>query len=80
MAWHERRFVLNSGIMTKQKNSTKGAKTGRFVLGSDRFAKISEVEGIRLTPAMKRRADEAQTKGLSAEEYRRAIISNHRKR
>jgi hypothetical protein len=28
---------------------------------------------------MKRRASEAQTKGLSAEEYRRAIIRNHRK-
>jgi hypothetical protein len=65
--------------MMKQKNSAKSAKTRRFVLGSDRFAKISEVEGIRLTPAMKRRADEAQTKGLSAEEYRKTIIRNHRK-
>jgi hypothetical protein len=65
--------------MTKQKNPTKGAKTGRYVLGSDRFAKISEVEGIRLTSAMKKRANQAQTKGLSAEEYRSAIIRSHRK-
>jgi hypothetical protein len=65
--------------MTKQKNPTRDAKTGQYLLGRDRFAKISEVEGIRLTPAMKRRASEAQTKGLSAEEYRRAIIRNHRK-
>ncbi|MDI1267280.1 MAG: hypothetical protein PS018_28865 [bacterium] len=56
-----------------------GAKTGQFVLGSDRFAKISEVEGIRLTPAMKKRAGEAQAKGLSAEEYRRTIIRSHKK-
>jgi len=47
--------------MTKQKNLAKGAKAGRFVLGSDRFAKISEVEGIRLTDAMKRRSREAHS-------------------
>ncbi|MEH2495326.1 hypothetical protein V1294_001805 [Bradyrhizobium sp. AZCC 1678] len=42
--------------MAKQKNVAKGAKSGRFVLGNDRFAKISEIEGIKLTPAMKKRA------------------------
>jgi hypothetical protein len=66
-------------VMTKQKNVAKGAKSGRFVLGSDRFAKISEVEGIRLTAAMKKRASDAQSKGLTAEEYRRTIIRSHRK-
>jgi hypothetical protein len=65
--------------MAKRKNIAKDAKTGRFVLGSDRFAKISEVEGIHLTTAMKERASEAQIKGLSAEEYRRTIIRSHRK-
>jgi hypothetical protein len=65
--------------MAKRKDIAKGAKTGRFVLGSDRFAKISEVEGIRPTPAMKKRAGEAQIKGLTAEEYRRTIIRSHRK-
>jgi hypothetical protein len=65
--------------MAKQKNLAKGAKTGRFVLGSDRFAKIGEVEGIHQTPAMKKRATEAQINGLSAEEYRRTIIRSHRK-
>jgi hypothetical protein len=49
------------------------------VLGSDRFAKISEVEGIRLTTTMKKRASEARSKGLSAEEYRQSIIRSHRK-
>jgi hypothetical protein len=65
--------------MAKQKNIAKDDKTGQFVLGSDRFAKISEVEGIRLTTSMKKRAAEAQIKGLSAEEYRRTIIRSHRK-
>jgi hypothetical protein len=67
--------------MAKRKTKTiaKGEKTDRFVLGSDRFAKISEVEGVRLTTAMKKRASEAQIKGLSADEYRRTIIRSHRK-
>ena len=65
--------------MTQRKDLAKGAKAGRFVLGSDRFAKISEVEGIRLTPAMKERASEAQSKGLTAGEYRRTIIRSHQK-
>ena len=65
--------------MARQKNTAKGTKADPFVLGSDRFAKISEVEGIRLTAAMKKRASEAQTKGLTAEEYRRSIIRSHRK-
>jgi hypothetical protein len=65
--------------MAKQKNIAKDAKSGRFVLGSNRFAKISEVEGVRLTPAMKKRASDAQRKGLTAEEYRRTIIRSHRK-
>jgi hypothetical protein len=65
--------------MAKRKTIAKDAKTGRFVLGSDRFAKISGVEGIRLTTAMKKRAGEARTKGLSAEEYRHTIIRSHRK-
>jgi len=54
--------------MAKRKNLAKGVDTGQFVLGSDRFAKISEVEGIHLTPAMKKRASDAQSKGLTAEE------------
>jgi hypothetical protein len=65
--------------MAKQKDLAKDVKTGRFVIGRDRFAKISEVEGIRLTAAMKKRASEAQTKGLSAEEYRGTIIRSYRK-
>jgi hypothetical protein len=65
--------------MSKQKRpSGKSAKVG-FVIGPAGFAKISAVEGIRLKPAMKKRAAEAATKGLSAEEYRRTIVRSHRK-
>jgi hypothetical protein len=50
-----------------------------FVIGRASFAKISAVEGIRLKPAMKKRATEAATKGLSAEEYRLMIVRSYRK-
>ncbi len=43
------------------------------------FTKISAVEGIRLKPAMEKRAAEAASKGLSAEEYRKAIVRSYRK-
>jgi hypothetical protein len=64
--------------MAKQKRTTgKGTKTG-FVVGQAGFAKISAVEGIRLSPAMKRRAAEARSKGLTAEETRRMIVRSYR--
>ena len=66
--------------MPKQKKTiAKSAKTGRFMIGSAGFGKISAVEGIRMTAAMKKRADDALAKGLTAEEHRRAIIRSHRK-
>jgi len=65
--------------MPKQKRSTgKSSKTG-FVIGRTSFTKISAVEGIRLKPAMEKRAAEAASKGLSAEEYRKAIVRSYRK-
>jgi hypothetical protein len=66
--------------MAKQKKTVgQPAKPGRFVVGRLGFAKISAVEGIKPTDAMKKRADEKRSRGLSAEEYRRTIISSHRK-
>lgn len=66
--------------MTKQKKIPEPApKTGRFVVGRAGFAKISAVEGVQLTDAMKKRADDKRAKGLSAEEHRRAIIGNYSK-
>jgi hypothetical protein len=65
--------------MPKQKRRTgKSAKVG-FVVGQAGFTKISAVEGIRLKPAMQKRAAEAASKGLSAEEYRRTIVRSYRK-
>ena len=65
--------------MPKQKQPTgKNSKTG-FVIGQESFAKISAVEGIRLKPAMKKRAAEASGKDLSPEEHREAIVRAYRK-
>jgi hypothetical protein len=65
--------------MPKQKRPTvKTNKTG-FVIGRAGFAKISAVEGIQLKPVMEKRAAEARSKGLSAEETRKAIIRAYRK-
>ncbi len=71
--------IWYAAAMPKQKRTLgKSAKTG-FVVGTAAFAKISAVEGIRLKPAMKKRAAEADRKGLSAEETRKAIIRSYRK-
>ena len=65
--------------MTKAKQpGAKAKKKGGFVIGRESFGKISAVEGIRLTPAMKKRAADAERKGLSAEEYRRTIVRSYR--
>jgi hypothetical protein len=64
--------------MASQKNTSN--KTGKgFVLGRERFAKISAVEGIELSGAMKKRIRESDHKGLSAEARRAAIIRAHSK-
>jgi hypothetical protein len=65
--------------MPKQKRSTGKTVKGGFIIGRASFTKISAVEGIRLKPAMKKRATEAAAKGLSAEEYRRTIVRSYRK-
>ncbi|MBR0958910.1 hypothetical protein [Bradyrhizobium japonicum] len=65
--------------MPKQKRQIGKTGKGGFVVGRAGFAKISAVEGIRLKPAMTKRAAEAAAKGLSAEEYRRTILRSYRK-
>jgi hypothetical protein len=66
-------------MATQKKSGGRDTKTGRFVIGRARFAKISAVEGIKLTDTMKKRADDRRAKGLTAEEYRQTIIRSHRK-
>ena len=50
----------------------------RYVLGRNRFGKISEVEGIQLRRPMKRAFAEFDRKEMSAAERRRQIIGRFR--
>jgi hypothetical protein len=50
-----------------------------MILGRERFAKISAVEGIELTAGMKKRVADFDRRGLSGEERRLAIIRAYRK-
>ena len=62
-------------MMHKQpKRSAKG-----YTIGRAGFAKISAVEGIRLTPAMAADFREFERKGLSPEERRKAIAGKYGK-
>jgi hypothetical protein len=65
----------------KPSESLKPAKSGRVGtrIGRQAFAAISAVEGIRLTPEMKRRTAEFDRKGLSTAERIRAIVAIYRK-
>jgi len=66
--------------MQKSKRAgAKAKKKGGFVIGRDSSGKISAVEGIRLTPTMKKRAMDAEREGLSAKEYRKTIVRSYRK-
>jgi hypothetical protein len=65
--------------MSKPKQPGAKPKKKGFVIGRAGFGKISAVEGIRLTSAMKERAAEADRKGLSAEQYRQSITRSYRK-
>jgi len=62
-----------------KKKVARSAQTGRFTIGQERFAKISAVEGIVLTRPMHARMKEFDSKGISAEERRTAIIRAYRK-
>jgi hypothetical protein len=52
----------------------KPASVG-FILGRERFARISAVEGIALTPAMRADLERFDREGLTAAERRRAILA-----
>jgi hypothetical protein len=65
--------------MPKQKRTTGKSSKSDFIVGRANFTKISAVEGVRLKPAMEKRAAEAASRGLSAEEYRKVILRTYRK-
>jgi hypothetical protein len=54
--------------------------TGGMIIGRERFAAISAVEGIKLSPEMEHRVAEFDRNGLTPEERIRAIVAAHRKR
>jgi hypothetical protein len=66
-------------LMASRKTTAKNHSNAGFVPGRERFAKISAVEGIELSGAMKKRIRDSNRKGLSAEARREAIIRAHSK-
>jgi hypothetical protein len=54
-------------------NSKRSSPKARFTLGRQGFAKISAVEGVRLSPAMEERFREFDRKKLPAAARREAI-------
>lgn len=65
-------------MKTVAKKPTKRAAKGHTI-GRAGFAKISAVEGIRLTRAMTADFREFERKGLSPEERRKAIVAKYGK-
>ncbi len=57
----------------KRSSKSAPAPTTAFTLGRAAFGKISEVEGIRLSPSMDAEFRDYDRRGLSAEERRRLI-------
>ena len=64
---------------TRKKPVANKRVTAKLVIGRQRFAKISAVEGIKPTSAMKKRAAQFDRDGLSASERRREIIKAYKK-
>ena len=63
--------------MTKPVTSQSRSATKGFKIGRRAFEKISAVEGIRLSPEMKRDFSEFDRKGLSADARRKAIARKY---
>lgn len=51
-----------------------------LTLGMTGFAKISAIEGVRLSPDSRRMFEEFERKGLNAEQRRKAIAAKHAKK
>jgi hypothetical protein len=77
-SWYNQQMKKRSPRKTTRGKAT-GTKREERTIGRDRFAKISEVEGIRLSKAMTARVRVFDRRGSSAEERRTAIIAVYRK-
>jgi hypothetical protein len=64
--------------MPAKKSSAK-KRVAKVVIGRERFAKISAVEGITPSAAMRKRVAQFDRLGLSAAERRHEIIKAHKK-
>ena len=65
--------------MPLQKKPPAKKSVANAVIGRKRFAKISAVEGITPSEAMRKRVAQFNRLGLSAAERRREIIKAHKK-
>jgi len=64
---------------TRKKSAANKRIAANLVIGRERFAKISAVEGIKPSSAMKKRVAQFDRDGLSAAERRREIIKAYKK-
>ena len=63
----------------RKKPAAKKRVAPKLVIGRERFAKISAVEGITTSAAMKKRLAQFDRNGLSDAERRREIIKVYKK-
>lgn len=74
--------MKNGTAKEKTVPTKRQAKNGRtetsYIVGRDSFDRISAVEGIVPSGEARKRAQEFERRGLSAEERRAAIIAVHR--
>lgn len=63
----------------KSRSKSQNPSSKNFVIGRHGFAKISAVEGVKLTREMREDLREFDRKGLSAEERRSAITRKYAK-
>lgn len=56
---------------------TKSPKRGTFTLGRNRFAKISEIEGIKVSHQMHQELEDLHRAGHTAAERRRILASRY---
>ena len=71
--------MCHDSPMGKRRAPARKKRDAGMIIGRKRFAVISAVEGIKLTPQMERRAAEFARKGLTPEARIRAIVAAHRK-
>ncbi|MET4386433.1 hypothetical protein ABIB73_002178 [Bradyrhizobium sp. F1.4.3] len=66
-------------VSRKKSPANASGTSAKLVVGRERFAKISAVEGIVPSAAMKARVARFDQQGLSAAERRREIVKAHKK-